>query len=72
MEVFFFCLIVFLAVINLILAISTSLVLIKIFEIVKEVQVNQDLEFKARQQALDRVKGLMDVETPQAQYILRR
>lgn len=71
MEVFFFCLLVFLAIVNLILAISTSLVLIKIFEITKEVQANQNLELQARQQAIDRVKGLMDVQTPQAPYSLR-
>lgn len=71
MEVFFFCLIVFLAVINMILAISTSLVLIKIFEVVKDVQANQELEFQARQQAQDRLKGLMDIQTGQAPYSLR-
>ena len=71
MEVFFFCLIVFLAVINLILAISTSLVLIKIFEVVKDVQANQELEEEARRQVQDRLRGLMDVQTPQIPYSLR-
>ncbi len=71
MEVFFFCLLVFLAIINLILAISTSLVLIKIFEVVKDVQNNQELEIEAQKQAMDRVKGLMDIQTGQAPYSLR-
>lgn len=71
MEVFFLCLIVFLAIINLILAISTSLVLIKIFEVVKDVQANQENEEEARRQAQDRLKGLIDIQTGQAPYSLR-
>jgi len=67
MEVFFFCLLVLLAGVNLILAISTSLVLIKIFEIVKGIQQAKELEEEAKRQA----RGLIDVTTPQTPYSLR-
>jgi hypothetical protein len=68
MEIFFLCLLVLLAGINLILAVSTSLVLIKIFEFVKTIHSNQELEEEAKRQA----RGLMDIQTPQAPYNLRR
>jgi hypothetical protein len=67
MEVFFFCLLVLLAVVNLVLAISTSMVLVKIFEIVKTTQDNQAFADEAKLQA----RGLLDVETPQVPYSLR-
>lgn len=67
MEIFILCLLVFLAGINLILAISTSMVLIKIFEISKNQEERFQLEEEARQQA----RGLMDINTPQVPYSLR-
>jgi hypothetical protein len=67
MEIFILCLLVFLAGINLILAISTSMVLIKIFEISKNQEERFQLEEEARRQA----RGLMDINTPQVPYSLR-
>jgi hypothetical protein len=68
MEIFILCLLVLLAGINLVLAISTSMVLVKIFEIVKMQQYTQELEAEAKRQA----RGLLDIDTPQVPYSLRR
>lgn len=68
MEIFVLCLLVLITGINLVLAISTSLVLIKIFEIIKMQQSTQELEAEAKRQA----RGLLDVDTPQVPYSLRR
>lgn len=67
MEIFVLCLLVLLAGINLVLAVSTSLVLIKIFEIAKNQEERYQLEEEARRQA----RGLFDIETPQVPYSLR-
>ncbi len=68
MEMFVMCLLVLLAVVNLAIAISTSLLLIKTYEITKAQEERYQLEVEARRQA----KGLVDVETPQIPYSLRR
>lgn len=68
MEMFVMCMLVLLAVINLAIAISTSLLLIKTYEVVKTQEERVQLEVEARRQA----KGLVDVETPQIPYSLRR
>jgi hypothetical protein len=67
METFILCLLVLLAGVNLILAISTSMVLIKIFEISR----NQEERFQLEEEARRQVKGLMDIDTPQVPYSLR-
>jgi len=67
MEIFILCLLVLLATVNLVLAISTSMVLIKIFEISRNQEERYELEEEARRQA----KGLIDIATPQAPYNLR-
>ena len=67
MEVFFLCLLVLLAVVNLILAISTSMVVIKIYEISKM----QEERYQADEEAKQLARGLMDVTTPQVPYSLR-
>lgn len=67
MEAFVLCLLVFLAIVNLVLAISTSLVLIKIYEISKNQEERYELEEEAKRQ----VKGLLDITTPQVPYSLR-
>lgn len=68
MEIFVLCLLVLITGINLVLAVSTSMVLVKIFEVIKMQQYTQELEVEAKRQA----RGLLDVETPQVPYSLRR
>ena len=67
MEIFILCLLVLLAVINLVLAVGTSMVLIKVFEINKNQEERYQLEEEAKQMA----RGLLDVNTPQVPYNLR-
>jgi len=68
MEAFAFCLIAFLSIVNLILAISTSIVVTKVFEVLKVQEERRELEEEAKRQ----VRGLLDIETPQVPYSLRR
>lgn len=67
MEIFILCLLVLVAGVNLVLAVSTSLVLIKIFEVVKMQQYTQEREEDVKRQA----RGLINVDTPQIPYNLR-
>ncbi len=67
MEIFILCLLVLLAVINLVLAVGTSMVLIKVFEINRNQEERHKLEEEAKLQA----RGLMDVNTSQVPYNLR-
>jgi len=68
MEAFVLFVLVLLAVVNVVLAISTSIVLAKVFEVVKMQQYTQELKEKATIQA----RGLLDIDTPQVPYSLRR
>lgn len=67
MVYFISFLLILITTINLIISISTSLVLIKIFEIIKNQEERYQLEEEAKRQA----RGLIDVDTPQVPYNLR-
>ena len=66
MESFVLFLIVLITAINLLVAISTSMVLIKIFEIVK----NQEERYQAEEKMKRQARGLIDIDTPQMPYNL--
>ena len=53
--------------INLILALSSSMVLTKVYELVREFEERFQLDEQAKRQA----RGLMDIDTPQAPYNMR-
>lgn len=58
MELFFLCLLTLLALINMALAISTSLVLIKLYEFAKNEEERYQMEEEAKRQA----RNLIDVD----------
>jgi hypothetical protein len=53
--------------INLILALSSSMVLTKVYELVREFEERFQLDEQARRHA----RGLMDIDTPQTPYNMR-
>ncbi len=65
---FMLCAIVVITILNLVLALSTSMVLIKIYEINKAQEDRYQMEEEAKRQA----RGLADITTPQIPYDLRR
>lgn len=67
MEAFVLFLLVMFAVVNLVIAIGASMLLIKIFEILKIQESRHQLEEDAKVRA----RGLIDIDTPQAPYNLR-
>lgn len=68
MEAFVVCVLVLLALVNVILAIGTSIVLTKVFEIVKTQEERYQYEEELKRQA----RSLLDIDTPQVPYSLRR
>lgn len=67
MEAFVLFLLLMFAIGNLVMSVSASILLIKIFEILKTQEERHQLEEDAKRKA----RGLMDIDTPQAPYNLR-
>lgn len=68
MEAFVVCVLVLLALVNLVLAVGMTMVLTKVFEIVKAQEERHQYEEEIKRQA----RSLIDIETPQVPYSLRR
>jgi hypothetical protein len=67
MHEFFFCLLVLLTGINLVLGISTSMVLIKLYEMSRNQEERHEMVEEARRQA----RGLIEVDRPGAPFVLK-
>ena len=67
-AIFYFVLLLMLAIgiVNLVLTISSSMLLIKTYEIIRQSEERRILEIEAKNAA----KGLVDISTPQVPYSL--
>lgn len=67
MEIFVLFLIILLTGLNLLVSISTSMVLIKIYDILQ----NQEERYQTEEHTKRQARSLIDVNTPQFPYNLR-